>query len=124
MAKTRFISINHNYFELQKDTIKQEEINRWFAHSYDDIYSAYQSPSFPKRNIWEAWFGFFSDFHKARIAISSKNTWSFTIVAETEHFFFHITAWHKRVWLKDNVGMAYKVDEDGIIIPYAYIPKD
>lgn len=115
MFKT--IRINHNYFEYQNKLISAEEIESWFKYSYQDIYSAYDRPSWAKQNIWEAWFSFFSDFESARIAVYSRNSFSFTIIAETEHFFFYITAWHKKVWLKNGSGLVFNVDEDNIINP-------
>lgn len=117
MAKTKFIRINYNLFELQKGTITSEEIERYFKWSHQDIYEAYDKPSWSKTNIWEAWFSFFSDFESGRIAVGSRNSFSFTVIAETEHFFYYITAWHKRVWLKDISCMSYSVDCDGIIEP-------
>ena len=115
MAKT--ILINHNHFEYQKQQISLLGIQQMFDRAYSDVYSAYEKPSWAKQNIWESWYSFFSDFDEARMVVASKNSFTFTIIAETKYFFFYITAWHKKVWLKIDSGMRYHLDEDGIIIP-------
>lgn len=125
MRKTTYICINDHYFEYQKKPMPLSIIECDFKHaSGKTLYDVYEEPSVPKRKIWEAWHRFFNGMDIIRMAVATKNTYTFTIIAETKHFYFFISAGHDRVWLKENYEMIWTEDEDRIITPLEFIVKD
>lgn len=104
----RMIEICNENFELQRLPISNEQINREFNWAKGkSIYEAYGNPSVAKVNAFEHWQVFANEVGAFRIAVSSANTFHFSVIIETEYYFLWITAQHNRCFLKENTGLRW-----------------
>lgn len=101
MAK-KIVTMNCVDFEFQNKLISDERIDIDFRWSKGDIFTAYKTPSQAKIEEWDRWVDFFIEMGAFRMAVGSRNSFTFTVIAETEDYYFYITAKHNRVWLKES----------------------
>lgn len=107
MAK-RTITISNVEFELQRLPISDSQIERNFRWAKGrSIYDAYEKPSALKVQAYEYWADFAREINADRIAVSSANSFRFSVIIENEFFFLWITAMHNRCFLKENTGLQW-----------------